>query len=644
MQTNTPLRFSLLWHQHQPDYRTSTGFRLPWVRLHATKDYADLPLLLCEYKVVHTMNIVPTLIEQLQDYSPTYTDELERVSRVPSHVLNILQKEYLISMFQTAHRTTMVERFPRFTELYDDVHSNNWQGWLPKDWCDAIVLFHLMWMGYKSMQRQKISTLIQQGRAFTETQKIELLDEIHEILNSVLDVLKGAMLSGTLELSTTPMHHPILPLVIDTNVARESMSDTELPYPAFSASEDARWHIREAEKIFTSTFGSTAVGMWPAEGAVSTAALELFAEHGVQWVATDELVLKNTLGTKSLPTSHFAPHRFSSPKGDISILFRDHELSDAIGFEYTTWAAETAADDFIRRLEERRRRIIEEHGVDALQHMVVPIILDGENCWEYYPNNGEDFLRVLLQKLQDTPTLTSVYCSEASQPEHCIFPVLTSIQAGSWIAGNFAIWIGNNAKNNAWQLLHHARTRMIATGIDMWHAIYKAEASDWFWWYEERHNAQHAYTFDVAFRELLSEIYSACRAEPPQELLLPLHTTTQMNYKPLLFGAQAMHRANTLTKGVTTEHYNGWQRITIEFERWPDADESCVLTLKTHDSPERSAMVLQHSHMFTSELHDEGFETKNMSAIFYVHENIGWTLTVTEEYAQGGTATTSLKF
>ena len=644
MQTNTPLRYCILWHQHQPDYRTSEGFRLPWVRLHATKDYADLPRLLSEYTIVHTMNVVPTLLEQLQAYTPTYTDELERISRLPTHELTLDQKFVLVSVFRTAHKETMVSQYARLVELYADLQSDGWQRWLPSAWCDSIVLFHLMWMGSSNKKRPFIASLIAAGKNFTETQKLLLLDEIHTIINDVIPSIKKAAEIGVIELSTTPMHHPILPLVIDTAVAQESMSNVQLPNLRFHAPEDAQWHIHHGLKVFEHCFGFVPRGMWPAEGSVSSAALELFALKGIEWVATDEQVLKNSLGAQYIPSSHLAPHRFMATCGAIRLLFRDHEISDAIGFEYATWKAQSAADDFIRRLELRRTLIINEHGTEALEHMVVPIILDGENCWEFYPNNGEDFLRCLLSSLQSHSQLQSVTCSEATADEHCsVFADLKHVQAGSWIAGNFSIWIGNQAKNTAWSLLQQTRDMMISKGINMWHNIYKAQASDWFWWYDERHNAPHAYTFDAEFRKILTDVYIACSEPPPEQLLRPLTNMLQnsAHQQPLLFGAQSMHRADVLTKLVELETSNGWQRISVVFERWLGQEESCVITLTGNDGLERSAMVLNNSQIFTSPMHDEGFEAKDLRAMFYVHQQQNWHISVVEEYANGTTSSTT---
>ena len=88
----------------------------------------------------------------------------------------------------------------------------------------------------------------------------------------------------------------------------------------------------------------------------------------------------------------YRPYRWEQNARQIGVVFRDHFLSDLIGFVYSAWTPPKPRDDFLNRIRENCRGILAA-GRDAL----VPIILDGENAWEYYDRNGRPFLRHLYR-------------------------------------------------------------------------------------------------------------------------------------------------------------------------------------------------------------------------------------------------------
>ena len=331
--------------------------------------------------------------------------------------------------------------------------------------------------------------------------------------------------------------------------------------------------------------------------------------------------------------------------GPISILFRDHALSDAIGFEYASWEPEAAAHNFVERLLERRNRIVTEHGEEALEHMVVPVMLDGENCWEFYRENGEPFLEALLSALSDTENFTTVTCSEASSSAASAVRELETLVAGSWINGTFDIWIGSPTKNAAWSLLSdiRAHVRRLGDPEHLMNTVYTLEASDWFWWYDERHQAPHKADFDSVFRSHLRELYTAVEEEPIYDLSRPL-TETTMNMDaslatfPVSYGSNTMHDADAILEKVTVETDGNWQRLTFHFQRDCADMEEVFATIKDRHGAERRCGMTADQILFQSERHDEGFERRNSRQVsVYVHSTTHWFITL-EEQRSGGTS------
>src|ERR1700756_3192836 len=99
------LRVVILWHQHQPFYKDLvTGeYRLPWVRMHALKDYYGMVKLLDEFPHVHqTFNLVPSLIAQIRDYvSGAANDPFWEIASRPAQELNFPEKLFALQyLFQ----------------------------------------------------------------------------------------------------------------------------------------------------------------------------------------------------------------------------------------------------------------------------------------------------------------------------------------------------------------------------------------------------------------------------------------------------------------------------------------------------------------------------------------------------------------
>ncbi len=543
-----PLRVFFLWHFHQPWYADFAGgpTHLPWVRLHALKDYADLPLLLSEEpRVPHACNLVPSLLDQVEILSRGGSDLFLDVARTPAGEWDGETVAFVLNNFFSAHQR-MIDSFPRYAELQARLlwggvplaASGLTRSFSRQDLTDLVVLFHLAWSGQALKSDPLLVKLKKRGHGFSEVEKNTLLDRQKEFLTDVIPAWKRAAASGTIELTTSPYHHPILPLLVDSSSAREAVPDLSLPHARFAHPEDARAHLEIGLATFERHFGFRPGGMWPPEGSISTAALALMAEAGVVWAASDEEVLLRSLGQSALlfgegdkARTVFRPWRLAHGASPV-LFFRDRDLSDRIGFSYATWDPVQAAEDFVARL----RGI---HAAAGGEDLVVPVILDGENAWETYPENGAPFLRALARSLVAADGIAVVKPSDAVRStEPRTLPHLVS---GSWVDGNFRTWIGTPAKNRAWDLLGRVREALAndvagaptlspleiliggAPGPAVAKAaLFAAEASDWFWWFGDDHTSVQDAVFDALFR---AHLVTACRAlgrSVPPELEQPV--------------------------------------------------------------------------------------------------------------------------
>ncbi|MBM4178774.1 MAG: hypothetical protein FJ211_05520 [Ignavibacteria bacterium] len=635
-----PLHICFLWHQHQPEYRVGDTFVLPWVRMHAAKDYRDLPRLLQRYPVKHTINLVPSMLAQIEAYNDGMLDVVELLCNRLIKGLTQADQDKVCEWIGTL-QLTMMEGLPRLQEITRMAREQGsgclqWQ-----DAIDAMVLWHVAWCGPITRELEgRIKGLIIKQRGYTPDDLTCILDCVRDAMRDVVPTMTS-LNAEQFETSITPFHHPILPLVIDTNVARECMPESPLPEPAYIAPEHAARHVRRAIEYWKELSGKTTRGMWPAEGSLSMHTLEMLAGHGIRWTATDEANLRRSRGQAYARTDAFFPYNVSTKHGDISVLFRDHGLSDAIGFTYSSWKPGDAAEDFACRLEERRTWIMEDLGDDALEHAVIPVILDGENCWEFYEGNGAPFLDALMSRLSDTTRFQSMTCSEVSSTT--THRHLDRLAAGSWIDGNFSIWIGSPATNLAWSLLRDAKLALEGAGLgdqEIAQIMEVVEASDWFWWYDERHNAPHKGSFDVAFREHMRSIFERAAQQPPVDLTRPLTEVATMDSIrriPVVFSTSAMHRANAIVRDLALETHEDWQRLRVRLERKPLGNEEVVLQVLGNDGFERSCLIAEDELLWRSPLHDEGFAWHNDNELaLYLHTREKWNVRVIEDKPDGG--------
>ena len=552
---SAPLSVIFLWHMHQPYYKDPVKgeYALPWTYLHAVKDYYDMAAIVDDTPGARAVfNLVPSLLDQILDYAAgTAVDPwLIRGGMAPADMAEE-DRIFLLENFFSANRQRLIEPNRRYLELLHLAGDGarvkgreRHRHFSDQDLLDLQVWFFLAWTGEAARRRYpELKELVKKGRHFTEEDKALLFDRHADILNGIIPLYKKLHDEGKAELAVSPYYHPILPLLCDMKAAGIAMPRVNLPATRFRHPEDARSQVSRGIARFREIFGFTPVGMWPSEGSVSDEALAIIADCGIKWIATDEEILARTLpgGLGSGREALYHSYTFRQGARELKAFFRDHLLSDLIGFTYSSWEPQRAVEDFVGRLGEIRERI---PGA-----RVVPVILDGENAWEYYTDNGYDFLRGLYGATAAAPGVSCVTCSEflAREPER---RVIEHIHPGSWINADYGIWVGHPEENQGWDYLERAREAAITASplvADLmavggaWEgegtaeertarlvctSLYAAEGSDWFWWYGDDHFSSHSDRFDRLFRKHLMNCYRLLGLDVPRELYEPIKKLT----------------------------------------------------------------------------------------------------------------------
>jgi len=539
------LRVIILWHQHQPFYKDLvTGeYRLPWVRLHALKDYYGMVKLLDEFPNVHqTFNLVPSLITQIQDFAAgTPEGPFLQVAATPAQNLTLAERQFALQYLFQANPVNMIGRYPRYRELWERFRGTGGSPeraekyFQPQDLTDLQVLSQIAWFDEFFLEEPDIAALVKKGHGYSLDDQRRVIQRERELVAKVLPAHADAAKRGGIEISTSAFYHPILPLVCDTNMGAVSSPGLPLPHNRFRHPEDAREQLQRGLDLHEKVFGMRPKGVWPSEGSVSEEVLAIAQSLGVQWMATDEGVLGRSLGLNFSRdgNGHLAPgpaeklytiHRFENKQTAMHLIFRDHTISDLIGFVYSGMPAQDAANHLMQNIKQAAQPVL-----DAGRDAIMPIILDGENAWEYYPKSGREFLRRFYDTLQHEPGVEAVTVSEAIA-RHKNFNPLASLVPGSWIDANFNVWIGAPEDNRAWDYLHRARefyAQNAARASEQqrklaFEEILIAEGSDWNWWYGPEHHSANDREFDELYRKHLSNVYQALGASPPDFLAQPI--------------------------------------------------------------------------------------------------------------------------
>ena len=527
------MKVALLWHMHQPSYwEADTGrYRYPWAFLHAARHYHMMGILAKEQpEMAMTINVTPVLMEQLDDYSKDdFKDLLLDVVRKPADSLDSSDISRLLDHVFKLNFPTMISPYPRYRELKNLLDGTRVKKVREDELRDLQVLYLLTWTGAPLRRRPEIAELLKKGKQFSEEDKKTVFSACHQAVKEVLPIYRELDKEGKVEISTTPYFHPILPLLMDCEVARESKHNVPLDDVSFRFPEDARWHVEEALRAFESRFGRSPRGMWPAEGSVSNAALELLSSCGLKWAATDEAVLVRSLGRFPLSEEErHRPYLFREP--GLKVFFRDRELSDRIGFVYSSWEPARGADDLLTRLMGIRDRLGRKESSAC-----VTLILDGENPWEYYPDSGIGFLGRLYRGLVSTPGLEPTSMGDAAGRVEKT-AVLSNVVPGSWIDANFDTWIGAPQKNQAWKFLGMARQKIAveAPTAELPREFYRAEGSDWFWWLGPGHDTPYEASYENLFRTNILEALAKVAIDAPPILKTAARIVSSPLFQPPL--------------------------------------------------------------------------------------------------------------
>ncbi len=541
------LKVVICWHMHQPQYYNigTQQYELPWTYLHAIKDYVDMAnILAANPNARAVINFAPILLEQLDDYSQQIDSFLTQQTPISDPLLNALanieispsleQRNQMVQACLKANEARLIKRFPNYEKLVTIAKQlNNIEQALTycneQYFSDLLVWYHLAWLG-ETVRREDpfIQALIKKGALYTAEDRQLLLRLIGKLLSSIIPAYKKLRENRQIELAFSPYAHPIVPLLLDVKSAQEAMPEVTLPnclnYPEGKAR--ALWHFAEGKKVFEHYFGFEPNACWPSEGAISEDTLKLCNEMGIHWVASGESVMRNSL-EQSKTQAEFLEngclHRsyVYQEANKVQCFFRDDGLSDLIGFTYSNWDADDAVNNLIHHLENICK------ACSTNSDAVVPIILDGENAWEHYHENGFHFLTTLYDKLAKHPEIELTTFAQAISND--ITPiVLDKLVAGSWVYGSFSTWIGDKDKNKGWDLLCEAKKAFddtINSGnldekemLNACKQLAICEGSDWFWWLGDYNSADSVSDFENLYRLHLIELYRLLKKPTPENL------------------------------------------------------------------------------------------------------------------------------
>ncbi len=617
------LYLNLIWHQHQPLYYKNDDdvYTRPWVRVHATKDYYDMASILEQYPEVKlTFNITPVLIKQLEDYSKNGAIDLYwEYALIPAEDLSDNQKGFILTRFFDVNWDNIIARFPRYQELLEKRGGSSKEEiqsaietFTASDLRDLQIWFNLAWFDPDFLAIDPLKTLVDKQRNFNEGDKQILFDEALRIIGDVIPVHKKLQDIGQIEVITTPYAHPILPLIIDSNLAAVGNPSTDLP-TKFSFPQDALIHLEESVEIYETQYGQSPRGLWPGEGSVAQMMVPFVIKSGYQWMATGEPVLAKSLGINSFTRDAketvkeadllYRPYYVKNQDGDkLAVFFRDGNLSDKIGFTYSGISGEGAAKDLMYRLENIREQLSNE-GAEGPH--VVSIIVDGENAWEYYENDGKAFFHALYQALSESKTIKTITPSEYLEK----FPEQREIEdlfPGAWFSPNYDTWIGEAEENQAWEYLR--KTREILAKYDVSKVrkasdeaialaqdfMYLAEGSDWFWWYGSDQDSGQDEYFDQGFRALLRNVFLALGEPVPTFVEIPI-----IQSKPVSADGPVIGLSTPIVDGILTEgewdsagYYQGVDRSILKDLKFTQDEKNIYILVDSDELTEVSKIGL----------------------------------------------------
>lgn len=541
--TEKKLSIAFYWHMHQPVYQLNVDgdYLMPWVRLHAVKDYLDMALILNNFQNLKlNFNLVPILLDSLLDYADKgYHDIHSRFTVSGISELTNDDKQFILNNFFDANYSSMIFPHERYNNLYQKRFANegaNIEDFSDQEYADIMAWFNLAWIDpiYADMFPE-IKTLLDKRQDFTLADRIQIIEVHRKIIKLIIPTYKDFWDKGKIEITTSPYYHPIIPILLDIESAQENLSIKDPSLADLNLKEDAKLQTEFALKRVEEIFGRKPKGIWPSEHCVSPETLELFKKLGVQWTISDEGVLTDSIdfefvrdfkGYLEDPYFLMKTYKYKTKSSDIKMVFRDSVLPNLIGFEYANHDPKIAATDLYDRIKVIQNKL--QSSPD--ENHLLTIAMDGENCWEDYTSDGIEFLNTIYSMIEEDESLETVLISDYLETEK--HPKeLKKIHSGSWINKSFQLWLGEPVKNLAWNYVkqvHNDLSNFINENPNNENIklarreLMIAEGSDWFWWYGEPNDSGQDHIFDYLFREHLKNVYKYIGIKAPSYLDSPI--------------------------------------------------------------------------------------------------------------------------
>lgn len=533
------LSIAFYWHMHQPNYQinSESDYLMPWVRLHAIKDYLDMLLIMEKYpRLKLNFNLVPALIDSILDYAEKgFEDVYSRLTSTAVEELSDEDKIFILNNFFDANYETMISHHQPYQKLYEKRYSSNIaqiSDFTNQEYADIMAWFNLSWFdAIYSEKFPNLQKLADKGEGFTLEDRLEILDYQRQIMKMIIPTYKEYLENGRIEITTSPYYHPILPILADIKCAYRNIHNPEDLPANLKMAKDAKLQTKLALDRIEEIFGKRPKGLWPPEHCVSAKTFEMIKSLGIEWTISDEGILANSInfnfvrdfkGYLEDPYFLLKTYEYKTQNSNLNVIFREPTIANLINFDYPNMEAKKAANDLYDRIKVIQNKILTSPDNEHL----LTIALDGENPWENYVDDGAGFLNEVYSLIENDKTLETVLISDYIENDKNK-KQLQKIYSGSWINRNFQLWIGEPTKNKAWNCLKQVRDDFSDfvernpehEGIDLAkREIFIAEGSDWFWWFGEPNNSSQDHIFDYLFRERLKNVYRFLELEPPQYL------------------------------------------------------------------------------------------------------------------------------
>jgi len=535
------LSIAFYWHFHQPVYSLENTYLMPWVRLHAVKDYLDMLLIMKKFpKLKMNFNLDCGLLDSLIDYTEKGMSDIPaQLTCKPVDDLTTDEREFILNNFFSAKYATMIYHHERYKELYKKAIVNEnltIDDFSDSEISDLMALFNLSWMDPTHKDHfPELRKFIKKDRNYSLEDRIEIIKFHEKIMASIIPAYKKFAEEGRIEITTSPYYHPILPILLDVkNATANTPVSDDLP-DNLKTKDDAYNQTLNALNRIEELFGIRPKGIWASELCLNEKTLKMFQELGINWTISDEKVLARSTGHEFIrdfkgnlkdPYHLLKTYNYKKNDKNINIVFRDSSIPSLINFEYHNYESKVSAEDLYGKIKLIQNKILTSPDDNHL----ITIALDGENCWDSYANDGQDFLERLYGLIEEDDSLETVLLSDYIEND-TNKKELTTLKSGSWADNNFKLWIGDPVKDLAWTYLKLVREDIINYGkankLDIsksMRELYIAEGSDWFWWYGEPNHSEQDYIFDYLFREHLKSSYKYLGINYPDFLDKPLIT------------------------------------------------------------------------------------------------------------------------